>query len=37
MFMWRKIEKEFNLSTDKEDAVRRCNKGYDCSFTAKKS
>jgi len=30
-----KIHKEFNLSTNKEDAVRRCNKGYDCSFTAK--
>ena len=30
-----KIQKEFNLSTKKEDAVRRCNKGYNCSFTAK--
>ena len=30
-----KIQKEFNLSTNKEDAVRRCSKGYDCSFTAK--
>jgi len=30
-----KIQKEFNLSTKKEDAVRRCNKGYDCSFIAK--
>ena len=30
-----KIHKEFNLSTNKEDAVRRCNKGYDCSFIAK--
>ncbi len=29
------IQKEFNLSTKKEDAVRRCNKGYDCSFIAK--
>ena len=29
------IKKDFNLSTEKEDAVRRCNKGYDCSFTAK--
>ncbi len=30
-----KIYKEINLSTKKEDAVRRCNKGYDCSFIAK--
>ena len=30
-----KIQKEFNLSTKKEDAVRRCIRGYDCSFTAK--
>ncbi len=30
-----KIQKEFNFSTNKEDAVRRCMKGYDCSFTAK--
>ena len=31
-----KIQKEFNLSTNKEDAVRRCNKGYDCNeFIAK--
>ncbi len=30
-----KIKKEFNYTTNKEDAVRRCNKGYDCSFTAK--
>ena len=24
-----------SLSTNKLDAVRRCNKGYDCSFIAK--
>ena len=30
-----KIQKEFNLSTNKEDAVRRCLKGYDCSYIAK--
>ena len=30
-----KIQKEFNSSTKKEDAVRRCTKGYDCSFIAK--
>ena len=30
-----KTQKEINTSTNKEDAVRRCNKGYDCSFTAK--
>ncbi len=30
-----KIQKEFNLSTKKKDAVRRCTKGYDCSFIAK--
>ena len=29
-----KIQKEFNLSTKKEDAVRRCVKDYDCSFIA---
>ena len=29
------IKKEFNLSTKKEDAVRRCTKGYDCPYTAK--
>jgi len=30
-----KTQKEINISTNKEDAVRRCTKGYDCSFTAK--
>ncbi len=30
-----KIQKEFNTSTNKEDAVRRCTKGYECSFIAK--
>ena len=34
MLMRRKNTKEFNLST-KEDAVRRCTKGYDCTFIAK--
>ena len=29
------ILKEFNLSTKKEDAVRRCTKGYDCPYIAK--
>ncbi len=28
------IKKEFNFQSKKEDAVRRCTKGYDCSFTA---
>jgi DNA ligase (NAD+) len=28
-------QKEINKSTKKEDAVRRCTKGYDCNFTAK--
>jgi len=27
--------KEINTLTNKEDAVRRCIKGYECSFTAK--
>ena len=27
--------KEFSKSTNKQDAVRRCLKGYDCKFTAK--
>ena len=30
-----KTYKEINLSTNKEDAVRRCIKGYECNFTAK--
>ncbi len=30
-----KTQKEINTSTNKEDVVRRCLKGYDCSFTAK--
>jgi len=28
-------QKEVNIMTNKEDAVRRCTKGYDCSFTAR--
>jgi DNA ligase (NAD+) len=28
-------KKEISSSTNKEDAVRRCLKGYDCSFTAR--
>ena len=28
-------QKEINKSTKKEDAVRRCIKGYDCNFTAR--
>ena len=27
--------KEFSKSTKKYDAVRRCQKGYECRFTAK--
>ena len=27
--------KEFNATTNKTDAVRRCIKGYDCNFTAR--
>ena len=30
-----KTQKEVNVSTKKEDAVRRCTKGYDCNYTAK--
>ena len=30
-----KTIKETNTSTKKEDAVRRCIKGYDCDYTAK--
>jgi len=30
-----KTQKEISISTKKEDAVRRCIKGYDCSFIAK--
>ncbi len=28
-------QKEINKSTNKEDAVRRCFKGYECNFTAR--
>ena len=28
-------QKEVNITTNKEDAVRRCTKGYDCSFIAR--
>ena len=28
-------KKDFSKSTKKQDAVRRCNKGYDCKFIAK--
>ncbi len=28
-------KKEVNKSTKKEDAVRRCSKGYECDFTAR--
>ena len=28
-------KKEVSKSTKKEDAIRRCTKGYDCKFTAK--
>ena len=27
--------KDINKSTQKEDAIRRCNKGYDCEFIAR--
>jgi DNA ligase (NAD+) len=30
-----KTYKEINVNTNKEDAVRRCLKGYDCSFIAR--
>ena len=30
-----KTKKEVSLFTNKEDAVRRCTKGYECSFTAR--
>jgi DNA ligase (NAD+) len=28
-------KKDFSKSTNKQDAVRRCTKGYECKFTAK--
>ena len=28
-------QKEVNKSTKKEDAIRRCSKGYECDFTAR--
>jgi DNA ligase (NAD+) len=30
-----KTQKEVNFSTKKEDAVRRCPRGYECSYTAR--
>ena len=30
-----KTQKEISKNTKKEDAVRRCIKGYDCRFMAK--
>jgi len=30
-----KTQKEISTSTKKEDAVRRCVRGYDCNFTAR--
>jgi len=30
-----KTQKEISTFTNKEDAIRRCIKGYDCSFTAR--
>ena len=30
-----KTKKEFSPSTNKEDAVRRCTRGYNCSFIAR--
>ena len=30
-----KTHKEINIITKKEDAVRRCSRGYDCDYTAK--
>ena len=30
-----KTQKEINISTKKQDAVRRCFKGYDCSYIAR--
>ena len=30
-----KTRKEISISTNKEDAVRRCVRGYDCNFIAK--
>ena len=34
MFMWQ-LRKKKLINTKKEDAVRRCSKGFDCDFTAK--
>ena len=35
MFMWANTIKEISKTTKKEDAVRRCNRGYACKFTVK--
>ena len=35
MFCGSETIKEISKSTKKQDAVRRCLKGYDCKFTAK--
>ena len=34
-FCGSKTIKDFNIITKKEDAVRRCSRGYDCRFIAK--
>ena len=35
MFVWSNNKKELSKNTNKEDAVRRCIRGYECKFTAK--
>ena len=35
MSMWGKTKKEISQNTNKDDAVRRCIKGYDCKYIAK--
>ena len=33
--MWFPTKKEISKSTRKQDAIRRCVRGYECNFTAK--
>ena len=35
MFMWLLTKKEISKNTKKNDAVRRCTRGYNCDYTAR--
>ena len=37
VYVGAETKKEFSKSTNKQDAVRRCTKGYDCDLSLKKN